>query len=429
MLKSGFIYLAANVASSAVPFFLLPVLTRALAPEAFGAIVGFSLVATIVAPIAGLNAHGAVGVAWFNRDREHLPSYVGAAVLVAFTSTAVWAAIAAFVVSQTPIVDAVPAEWAAAAVVMAGAQVVLQMRLVLWQSQKRPMPVATMQFAGSIVHIGLALVAVLVLGLEAPGRNGAAVVAAVLFAVLGVAALAWDGNLTLRVRRDDIFGVVRFGGLLVPHALGGALTVTVDRVVVAACLGPDALGTYGAAAQLGAVVAIAADAFGKAYSPWLFERLAADDESERLVAVGAMYALAPLAIPAGGVAAVALTALSSVVLGPEYGAAAELLPWFIVGGVATIIYLLVSPLFFFHDRTARLSSTTLPCAAVGALCTFALARIDGARGAAAGFALTQTLLTTGVWVVAFHTFDLPWRKPYLALRTCWRLLRNVDAKP
>lgn len=429
MLRSGAVYLLANIASSAVPFFLLPILTRALTPEAFGAVVGFFLVATLTAPLAGLNAHGAVGVAWFNRQRAGLPAYVGAALVVAAVSSVALAGVIGTAAGVTPLSQTVSPGWAMAAVVMAGAQIVVQMRLVLWQSQKRPVPVAIMQFGGSMLQIGLALTAVLWLELGADGRNGAAVVGALAMAAIALVALALEGEVSGRIHRGDIVAVVRFGGLLVPHAVGGVLMVTVDRVVVGARLGAAELGMYGAAAQLGTVVAVCADAFGKAYSPWLFERLKADRDEDRLVAVGAMYALIPIALVGGACAAVVMVLFSGAFLGPAYAAAAHLMPWFVAGGVATVIYLGVSPLFFFHERTGRLSATTLPAALAGAACTIALVLFGGTRGAAAGFALTQVLLTTSVWFVAVQTFAMPWTQPRRAFQAFWRALRPGGKEP
>jgi NADH-quinone oxidoreductase subunit H len=95
-LHAGAIYAAANVASAAVPFLLLPLLTRVLAPADYGHIVAFALLVTLCTPFAGLSVHSAVGVAWFNKSRDEIPVFNGMATGLNAVTTAILAPIVAF---------------------------------------------------------------------------------------------------------------------------------------------------------------------------------------------------------------------------------------------------------------------------------------------------------------------------------------------
>jgi hypothetical protein len=72
-LRAGAIYAAANLVAAAVPFLLLPILTRVLGPDQYGQVVNFSLLVTVCMTLAGLNAHAALGVVWFKQPREKVP--------------------------------------------------------------------------------------------------------------------------------------------------------------------------------------------------------------------------------------------------------------------------------------------------------------------------------------------------------------------
>ena len=87
ILRAGAIYAAANVISAGVPFFLLPVLTRALSPADYGRVINFFLLVTLSTSLAGLSVHGAVAVNWFQRNEMDFPRFVGTALALAAAST------------------------------------------------------------------------------------------------------------------------------------------------------------------------------------------------------------------------------------------------------------------------------------------------------------------------------------------------------
>jgi len=192
-------------------------------------------------------------------------------------------------------------------------------------------------------------------------------------------------------------------------------------------LGPAALGAYGAAAQLGSVMAIVTDAFAKAFNPWLFGQLQSVNEDEQLVAVGAMYVSIPAFMLLGVAMWLVLFLAGSVILGSEYRSALGILPWFVLGGAFSGVYAAVSGLFFFQHRTALLSSISFPLTVAGACATAVLVHFAGIQGAAMGYALIQGLLALTSWLVARSCFDLPWNKPVRAARACLLAFRGVPA--
>ena len=83
LLRAGAVYGLANALSAGVPFLLLPILTRALAPSEYGVVVNFFLVVSLSTSLAGLNVHSAVSVKWFDRANLDFPRFVGSALALA----------------------------------------------------------------------------------------------------------------------------------------------------------------------------------------------------------------------------------------------------------------------------------------------------------------------------------------------------------
>lgn len=408
-LRGGAIYVAANVMSAAIPFLLLPILTRALGPADYGHVVAFALLVALCMPFAGLSVHSAVGVAWFNKPRAEIPAFNAMALGLIVVTTAMTAPIVAAVVMLMPSLTAdLPPAWGAVAALTAGANVLLQCRLVLWQSQAQPLKNAIVQVSASLLNITLSLLAVLSFGLGGAGRNGGIAVSAIAMAIVAVTMFLLSRDAAWSFRPKYLLEQVRYGGFLIPHVLAGTFLGTVDRWMVSTQLGAEALGIYGAGAQLGMVMTILSDAFVKAYNPWLYAQLGSGSATGRYSVVGAVYAALPVFVCAGVVVGLMLHWTSGTILGARYAAASTLLPWFVLGGILSGFYFTISSIFFFAGRTGLLASCTSGAAGLGAIVVWVLVDSLGLQGAAIGFAVMQGLLALFAAIAAVNSFDLPW---------------------
>ncbi|MEO2216588.1 oligosaccharide flippase family protein [Chromobacterium vaccinii] len=424
-LRAGAIYAVANVASAAVPFMLLPFLTRLLTPAQYGQVVSFSLLVTLCMTVAGLNAHAAIGVMWFRRSPEQVPSITATALAIAVVSTiAVAILLMAGVYSFPSMMPSITPGWAAAAALTAGSNVILQCRLVLLQGKNLPMSNAVLQISASILNVTLSMLAVIVLNLGSAGRNGGIVLAAMIMACAATILFMRSRELEWSPTREQVKTFISFGSPLILHSFAGVLISTADRWTIGLKLGAYELGVYGAGAQLGMVMAILADAFVKAYGPWLYARLKADTDTDKLRAIGAIYVAAPALVCVASGIGVVLYLISGILLGAKYQAAATVLPWFMLGGALNGVYMCTSVLFFFSGRTGVLASISMSSALCGTVGTWMLVANIGINGAAMGYAFTQGLLALFTTLVAINIFDLPWGRPRHAIAVWMRTIRR-----
>src|SRR3990172_8169361 len=70
ILKSIRIYTVTNIAETAIPFFLMPVLTRLLSTFDYGIIATFTAIRTNANPVISMATPAAVGRAYYDRDKE-----------------------------------------------------------------------------------------------------------------------------------------------------------------------------------------------------------------------------------------------------------------------------------------------------------------------------------------------------------------------
>jgi len=70
LIKKVSIYTSANILVKAIPFLLLPVLTRYLSPSDYGIIAIFQVILAFLIVFIGLNSNGAVMVNFFKLDKQ-----------------------------------------------------------------------------------------------------------------------------------------------------------------------------------------------------------------------------------------------------------------------------------------------------------------------------------------------------------------------
>jgi O-antigen/teichoic acid export membrane protein len=415
LLRDGVVYGVANALSAGVPFLLLPVLTRALSPGEYGIVVSFFMLVTISSAVAGLNVHGSVAVAWFERERHDFGRYVGSALLVAIASTAICAValLGAGLLWQRRL--GMPTWCWPLAAVYAGAIVVAGLRTSTWQSQRKPVASGVFQVALALLNAGLSLIAVLVLRTGARGRILGALAAYLLAAIVAVVLLRASGEAKWSYSRSDLRRLLRFGGPLIPHALAAALLGNADRLAVSVQISAGALGIYGAAAQMGSSMNVLGDALNRALAPWMYARMTERSKRAHLRVVGATYALIPIWLLLALLLWLAFSALGSMLLDQRYQAAIGLSFWFLLGGAMFAVYLSVSGLFFFTARTEWLSLATVSASVIAVVLSLVLSSRFGLQGAAAAYVSAQACLLVFVWILSTRVQPMPWTRPALAL--------------
>ena len=290
------------------------------------------------------------------------------------------------------------------------------LRTTLWQSQQRALPSALFQVLTALLNMVFSLFAVLVMQMGADGRIMGALCAWVLAAGLAVWLLMTSGEARWSWSRADVLKLLRFGVPLIPHALAGAVLAGADRFAVSAKLGPDALGVYGAAAQIGMAMNVLGDALTRALSPWMYAQMSSGSRLGHLKVVGFTYLLIPLWLLIALALWLVFTVAGSAILDERYHAAIGLSIWFLLGGAMSAIYSNIAGLFFFTSRTEWLSLATVSTAVMaGVLAPIMVARF-GLPGAAATYLCAQSALLVLSWTVSTKVQPMPWRQPALALR-------------
>ena len=399
------IYTAANVANSALPFLLLPILTRVLTPEEYGLVALFTTLTSAFTALAGLSVHGAVNVRYFDASIDH-PRYVGTALAVLGASSVL---LLAGVLVAAPWLSSwmhLSTPWLALAVCVAAAQFISQLRLTMWQVRGDALRYGAFQVGQTALNLTLSLL-MIALGMGWQGRGAGYAVAIVAFAVIGLVTLERSSKIDWHVDRAYAKDALRFGVPLIPHVLGTLFIASSDRLIVARLLSVHDAGIYAAGMQIGLVVTMLADAAVKALGPWLYSNLTLADEATKRKVVRATYAFfVAIALTAIGFGLVAPRLL--LLVGEEFRASESVVLYIALGGAFAGMYLMVVNYIFFARRNGFLSTASLAVGIFNLMASYLLVERHGAVGAAQAYAASQALLFVLVWWIAAKAHPMPW---------------------
>ena len=386
------LYAISNLGSRALPFLLLPILTRYLTERDFGAYAMFVAISNLLAPLIGFSTIGAVTQQYFLRDHESFGRYVGASIVILAASTAAVGIMVTLLASHLSLVAGIPPVWLWAAVGVAVGRFLGQLTQACFQVQHRARPYAGILIAQTAIIAGTSLVLVVGMGTDWRGRAAADPTAFLLVGLVGALVLRRGGLMRPGLEGDDFRHAVRFGSGTVPHAYGSALLLTTDRIVLTNMIGLASTGVYAVGAQVAQLIGILEHSFNLAWVPWLYERLkeGKPEDLAQIRRITRVYYVLILVVSL--VFAWSVPLFIGVLVGDRFRGASDFVFWLSLAAAFTGMYKMVVNQLMFVGRTRALASITIATALVNVPLTILLVARNGPIGAAQSVAAAQLFL-------------------------------------
>lgn len=408
LLGNASIYLGANILNAAIPFLLLPILTRVLTPAEYGTVAMFLVMVSIFSAFTGLSVHGAINVRYFQLSKEDLAEYVISCIGILVVSTSAVLAIVVLFGQWLVPVSGLPLDWLIVAVLVSGLQFLANIRLSLWQVAGKAWHYGGFQISRSLLDALLSLFLVLGLSMAWQGRVLGQSLTALL---IGIIALVWlykdqllQRTNTWKTHSKD---ALRFGVPLIPHVVGGFLMVVVDRIIISNLLGKESVGIYMVAFQLGQVIGLLTESFNKAYAPWLFKTLSSEKKNKSSIVKGT-YAYFITIVLISTLYGFLLPFVIGIIVGEDFLPSAQLVIYIALGFALGGCYYMVVNYIFFVSKTEFLAVITLVSGSLNIPITYLLTLHMQLEGAAIAFLITHVISFLGSWLLSQRVYKMPW---------------------
>jgi O-antigen/teichoic acid export membrane protein len=408
LFQSAGIYGVSNALNSAIPFLLMPVLTRYMSQSDYGIVAMFAVILSFISPFTGLSIHGAIQRQYYEREKINLPVYVTNCLLILICSSVVVFFVFYFFAEPISKITSFPKRWIWVVIVISIAQFITLINLSIWQVQLKARTYGAYQIVQTLINVGLTVWFVVGLGMAWQGRIKAQLFTMLAFGCIGLFLLYKGGWIKFSYNKIYIRNALNFGVPLVPHTLGAVMMTMTDRFFITNMVGLSATGLYSVGYQFGMVIGLIESSFIQAYTPWLYERLKKNDKSFKKLIVKITYVyFILLLILAAGLSLVAPWFLSFFV-GKDFSGASVFVFWIALGYAFSGMYKMVAGYIFYAQKTYILAWVTFFCAALNVLFNYIFIKWNGPVGAAQAATLTFLLFFVLTWILSNRVYKMPW---------------------
>lgn len=408
LFKSAGIYGGTSIINAAIPFLMMPILTRAMHPSDYGIVSMFGVLMSFSAPFVGLSVHSAIGRQYFNKEDIDLKVYITNCFLILLISTLIFAAIVFLFAEQISKLAVFPKSWIWYVILTSFCMFIATITLILWQVQSKPVFYGIFQVSNTFINVIFSLWFVVLLKWTWQGRIMAQVITAVIFAIVSLYILYRNNWFKFEFNKKYIDNALRFGIPLIPHTLGAIIMSMSDRMFITNMVGLSATGLYAVGYALGNIIGFAENAFNMAYSPWLFDKLNKNDEAikRKIVKFTYLY-FAAILLMALFMAFVAPYFLSFFV-GPKFFGAQVFVFWIAVSFAFGGMYKMVVNYIFYVEQTKILAWITFSSALINIALNFFLIKQFGAVGAAMSTCFVSIFFFFFTWIFSNKVYKMPW---------------------
>ncbi|HIH5907362.1 TPA: lipopolysaccharide biosynthesis protein, partial [Proteus mirabilis] len=172
--KTASIYVLSNIINAAIPFLLLPVITKYLSQEEYGQAAMFQSLVLGLAAFVGLNIQGFSIRKYFDKNdvinTEYLANSNGACFLVLIFTTIITSIFLGIFNKEISNLLSIPSEWINIAVLTSATSFIVQLRLGQWQVRNDAIKYGLLLITQSSLYMGLSLIFIISMKLGSEGR-------------------------------------------------------------------------------------------------------------------------------------------------------------------------------------------------------------------------------------------------------------------
>lgn len=405
--RSAALYTSANLLNALVPILLLPVLTNYLTHSEYGVISMFQVLVMITLPFVGFNSTAAIERQYFNKSFE-FSRYVLNVLFVLVLSMVLM--IAVYIAGRQTLQNytSLNSYMLLFPPVYCFFHNIMEAALVIYRLKNKPISYGLLRIGRTVFEIALSIVLVVQLKFASDGRIMAIMAAAILFGLFSLFFIKKEEDFFKKISKEYVVDILKFGGPLIPHVIGGVLMIYTDRLLISRMIGLSETGSYTVGYQVGMAISLLQSSFNMAWVPWFYRQLEQNDDviKQKIVKFTYLYNVLLL------IAVFALTACAplifSLFIAASYADSIQYVFWIALGFAFDGMYKMVANYIFFVHKTYWISVITMGVAVLNIALTYGMISWYGAIGAAQATAICFLIEFLVVWIASQRLYRMPW---------------------
>lgn len=415
LLKANFfkgfaVYLGSSVINKAIPFLLLPILTKYLSPEEYGILALYQVMISFIMPFIGMGMQNNITRNFFSQSKEFIAKIVFNILVVLTITTIVVTTILSIYLIMGGNHFSIPERWIYALPIMAFMGLINDCNLAILRNSKKPFFYGAFEISKTIIDLSLTILLIVAYSFSWEGRAIGMLVSTVVIGGVSIFRMWKKGYLLIEIDKSQINEIFRISLPLIPHVLGGVIMAVGDRIIIDQMVGTAEMGIYTVGYQFGMIMTLITTAFNQTWGPWMYELLAQNNKASKNKIVKATYMVCVGFI----VLAILITIVSYFLLPlmttKAYHGAFVHVIWIALGYAFFGMYNLVFPYGVYVGKTSYLGIITFSAAVINILANFVLIKLNGPVGSAQATLISYIFMFVSVWWYSNKLYPMPWFK-------------------
>lgn len=413
LFKDTSIYTLMTMINKAIPFLLLPLLTRYLTPTDYGIVSMFTLLSSVMLPFIGISGDAAISRQYFNQEKYNIKKYVGNVFIILIFSSFLIGFLLHLFSNQLSLISSFPRDYLWTVVLYTVTLFIMNVKLSLWRAQKKSILFSLFNISKTFFNIIFSILLIVFIGLGWEGRIYALLFTGFIFSIVSIFSLIKNKEIKIEFDINYLKNAIAYGFPLIPHLLSGTILSMTDRLFITNMIGVGVTGIYSVGYQIGSIINILSHSFNNAYIPWLYEKLKENQYATKVKIVKFTYiyfvGILLLALGLGILAPIFL----NVFLGKAFNESSVYVIWIALGYAFNGMYLMVVNYIFYEQKNSILAMVTFATALLNIVLNYFFIRKFGAIGAAQATTIIFAIKFVVVWVLSAKVHKMPWKEVLL----------------
>ena len=428
--KAFSVYVGTSIINRALPFMLLPILTWYLSPAEYGILAVYQTLIGFALPFIGMKMETNITRNIFKRKQSEVAKIFSNMLVILCSTAIICSLLLAICLAFLDSVCDIPKRWLYLIPVITVMNMLNQFNLTFLRNQQRAVLYGLLEVLNTALNLALTVLMVVGFHYGWEGRALATVLASVVFGIVGIIYVWRSGFIRFEIDPPTIKEILNVSMPLVPYSLGAMIIFMSDRIFLDRMVGKTAVGLYATAYSFGMIVTLVTEAFNRAWSPWMYARLANMTDERKIEIVRFTYAYKAFLIGLAFAVTIASHLLIKVMTNERYHSAGQFIVWVALANAVNGMYAVLMPYSVNEGKTRPLAAIMTVAAVVNLIGNYVLIKMNGAVGAAQATLLAYVISYSLNWWHASNIYPMPWLKKEVFVSQFWRnrlvsLIRRV----
>jgi O-antigen/teichoic acid export membrane protein len=404
LVKSSFIYLGTELINKAIPFLLLPLLTKYLTPTEYGIYGMYQVIISFLAPFISMSLDINITKNFFKVNKEEMSKILSSIFLILHINIIISLIIIYIISLFYSNFLGIPSNILLIMPIIIFAQTINGFNLTILRNLEKPLIYGTFQTILTVINFSLAIFLLIFFHL-----SWMSLVYGVLIAHISVAIYSFiflKKEYKLEFNFYPLKKIYQISLPLIFHLLGGSVIFLFDRIFIQQMLGLQDVGYYSIANQFGMITMIFINAIIMAINPWMFKKLSNNDKD---IVKKSYYFMGIFLISGLFILGISLL-IFPYVINHTYFQATNVIPWitfaFIVRGFYQIFYNVI----VYEGKTNFFMYITFSAAIINLILNYFLIKLNGMIGAAQATFVVFTIMFVFAFYYANKISSIKWIK-------------------